>query len=114
MNEEMNNSSQGLMFSLAYQSPYRDDDDYAADWGHIKGRWTYSSREYGLGQRWEFCNNLDEHAYKALLETFGLKKEDFPLEKIVVMSPRELTRISGRDPLSDTLGDRRHASEVED
>jgi len=103
--------NQDLMFSIQYL-PKRDD-YYAVDWGYVKGKWTTSNKElYQI--RWFFEDNFDEHAYEAVLETFGLFKQNFTLENVVKMSPRELARVGTLNPLSNTLGDYRYASEVQD
>jgi hypothetical protein len=106
-----------FIYSLTYESPYHGDlDDFAADWGRISGKWTTSTREYGLGHVWEFSDKFDNVAYMAVLKHFHLqdRKDEFPLEVIKRKSPSELAKISGVNPLSCTLGDKRRASQVRD
>ncbi len=113
---------EGLAFSIRYVVE-GDDDYFAVDWSwEEEGKWSVSCKEYGLGHRWEKWGTLDKNqssyiykkAYQALLKEFGLEeiKDDFPLEKIVSMSPSELASVGERNPGSYTLGDHRDASQV--
>ena len=102
-----------MTFSILYRGSDLDSDNlYAVDWGwETPGVWARSERE---GVRWYVISGLDDRAYKALIDAFGLHEKQVGIEKIIVMSPRELTRIGTKDPISDTVGGHRKASEVED
>jgi hypothetical protein len=63
--------------------------EHAVDWNWlVKGRWACSEKELGSG--WYLAGELDSGAYQALLEHFGLNATEFPLEKVISMSPAEL------------------------
>jgi len=92
-----------------------DEDEWAVDWDwHERGRWARSFRENGLGHKWEYIGGMDERAYRALINHFRLegREREFPLGKIVKMSPARLAEISNTNPESHTLGDHRRALEV--
>lgn len=80
-------------YSFHYDFPENDDGtEYAVDWNYyFAKKWNRSDREYGLGHQW-YRHELDERAYTALLEHFGLSAwpDEFPLDKIQSLSPREL------------------------
>jgi len=101
-----------LMFSVYYDSPYEDDDDYTIDWGRKPSCWTTSCKEYGLGHGWEFSDDFTQVAYKGLLKAFGIPEDKFTLEETRTMSPRELVMNGGHNIRSRTLGDERVASNV--
>jgi hypothetical protein len=88
---------------------------YAADWGRRDGLWTTSEKEYG-SCRWYYSDNFYKEACHDVLAAFGLSEkdfEDFSLEKIARMGPKELAKIGTKNPHSFTLGDDRFASEVD-
>lgn len=65
--------------------------EHAIDWCWlIPRRWTTSDKEVGSG--WYPKEGLDNTAYLALLKHFGLEDytDEFPLEKVISMSPAEL------------------------
>lgn len=105
-----------MTFSILYDGREEGDDayaQYAIDWNwQILGQWARSERQ-GIAVKWETFSGLDEKAYQALLNTFGLNKEQAPLEKIIAMSPKDLAKIGIFDPRSNTIGNHRKASEVE-
>jgi len=97
-------------------------DLYAADWNWLKhNRWAYSVRQAGLGNARVNQGNLNEAAYRALLQHFGLQawRQEFTLLRVMGMSPAKLAearrrkeRLYGLKPLnmvSQTMGDRRPA-----
>jgi|SRR3989338_2477690 len=97
-----------------YYNVGEEQDYYALDWNWQKERkWTISTKGY-CSNKWENLGELDEIAYKTLLEHFGLEKREneFSIDKIAKMSPLELAKIGGKNPLSYTIGDHRKASEV--
>ena len=77
----------------------------------------------GPGTAWYPTEGLDEKAYRALLRHFGLEDyaEEFPLEKVITMSPavlaadrREKERLHGlerKEMISDTIGSHYPAEE---
>jgi len=88
----------------------------AVDWDyHVRGQWSISGRDRS-GCAWQCEKGLDTHAYKALLAHFGLEQwaEEFPPERIISMSPRELAEerrrkeetgaLPKKEMASDTLG----------
>lgn len=71
---------------------------FAVDWDwRFKRQWAQSVQE-GLGTRWETEKGLDKEAYLALIQHFGLErwKEEFPVEKVITMSPDDLFKVKGR------------------
>lgn len=73
-------------FSLFYET----NSACAIDWSWIfKDRWARSEKE-GLG--WYVIKDLDQEAYQTLVKKFGLEDyiSEFPLEKVLIMSPVEL------------------------
>lgn len=107
-----------MVFSIRYN---REEDngytEYAVDWNwNIRGQWAMSDKE-GLGSRWYTTSGLDEKAYEAILQHFGLEnyKSELPLEKIIMMSPNELgkirrekeklCRLTYKGIISDTIGE---------
>jgi hypothetical protein len=104
-----------MTFSIPYDGREEGDDAYAqysVDWNwKIRGEWARSDQQ-GPGTAWWAYKGLDERAYSALLDAFGLTKDQAPLEKIITMSPKQLSEMGTRNPESYTLGDHRKASEV--
>ena len=99
-----------------YSIIYNKDDElfYAVDWNWQKeGQWTRSSRAKEGGHPWQYHGELDYEGYIGILKHFGLenKKQSYSLKKIEKMSPAKLAKISGNDPLPDTLGENKRASE---
>lgn len=109
-------------YSVVYISNESGHDAYAqfaVDWSwNVRDRWARSVKE-GLGDAWETCPGLpglDEEAYRALLEHFGLKdwSDEFPVERIISMNPRQLAaarrkkeskyHLERKEMVSDTLG----------
>jgi len=107
-------------YSVVYISHESGHDIYAqfaVDWSwKVRDRWAPSVKE-GLGDTWETCPaGLDEEAYRALLEHFGLKdwSDEFPVERIVSINPRQLAterrkkeskyHLERKEMVSDTLG----------
>ncbi len=78
-----------LTFSILYDNG--SGFDAAVDWNREKQQWDRSER-LGLGGSWETYPGLDEQAYRALMERFGLSwwVEEFPMERIAFMSPKAL------------------------
>ncbi len=107
-----------MTFSILYTPEEKDSyTEYAVDWNwNVKGEWARSYKE-GLGGRWITIRGLDEDAYEALLERFGLEDygNELPLERIIKLSPHELGRIRRqkekehgleyKEIASDTLGE---------
>ncbi len=107
-------------YSIRYNDREKGDDayaQYAIDWSwKFQERWARSSTD-GLGTRWYPQEGIDEKAYRALLQHFGLEDwaDEFPPEKIITMSPaklaadrREKERLHGlkrQEMLNSTLGD---------
>lgn len=101
------------LYSILVSAPNNENtvDTYAADWGRLKGLWTTSYKEYG-SNLWRFQDDFYAEACRDVLKAFGLVEtdfEDFSLEKIVKMSPRELAEKGNKNPVSDTIGDKRCA-----
>lgn len=86
-------------------------------------QWARSDQD-GPGGAWQTIKGLDNKAYRALLEHFGLEDyaDEFPMEKVIFMSPAELAaarrekeklhELEPKKMVSDTLGDHRSAEEV--
>ncbi len=77
-------------FSITYKSTNHE--AYAVDWNWRGGRtWNRSHRE---GVTWTFLEGLDEDAYRAILERFGLSefRDELPMEKLRRMSPKKLIK----------------------
>lgn len=102
-----------MTFSIRYETD--DYTEYAVDWNwNIKGEWARSIKE---GSRWDTIQGLDDKAYKAILNHFGLQslEESLPLEKIITVSWEDLGRmrrdlekkygLPRQEIKSDTLGD---------
>ena len=106
--EGLSKEFQGCKFSVLYDSPLNEGDDYAVDWSSNK--WSISVKEYGSG--WEFSDRFDKYAWGALLDAFDIPVENFSEDEISGMSPRKLSEVGRKNPKSDTLGDIRLASEV--
>ena len=81
------------VFSILY-TPKEGDlySQYAADW-NWSGDSTWN-RSYREGMTWSFLEGLDEDAYMAILDRFGLSKfrNELPIEKVRRMSPVELIK----------------------
>lgn len=99
------------MYVIFYDVPGYED-SWSVDWKSEEGFWKRYYKEIYRNE-WEPQKSLDDYAYNAILERFGLSAQEFPLEKIITMSPKELTKIGTRNPKSYTLGDNRKASEVD-
>ena len=109
-----------MTFSIVYCGRESGDDAYAqhaVDWDwNIKGKWAMSLRQ-GLGTMWDTAEGLDDNAYRAILQHFGLEGMscELPAENIITMSPDELGRLRRRmemekrlpykEIISDTIGD---------
>ncbi len=120
MNESQASQSIEPIGAAAFSLIYGDEGGYnelAVDWCWQYPGWA-RSQMIGPGRRWEAREGLDKEAYEGLLKCFSLQDRapEFPLEKIINMSPAELAKISGVDPYSDTIdsGGSRKASEVND
>jgi hypothetical protein len=112
-------------FSVKYYRPDYIDEIWAADWDYWKTRrqWSRSWRSVDDRICWHPEPGLDGWAYMAILEKFGLKdwKGEYPLERIIFMSPLQLARerrkkesknnLPRLEIISDTLGDPRPAEE---
>ncbi len=93
---------------------------WSADWHADKGRWmlTYLERASTF-RRWYDYGPLKDDCYgvvasQAILDAFGLPADRYSLENIAKMSPIQLSRLGKKDPISDTIGDRRSASKIRD
>lgn len=84
-------------YSIRYSDPERDVfcTERALDWNWlVKGRWACSEKEIGSG--WYPTGGgggmLNDREYQDLLEHFALEdyRDEFPLEKVILMSPAEL------------------------
>lgn len=115
-------------YSIRYPSvdfPYG---DCAIDWDFIiKNQWARSERQ-GVGCAWIPEKELDEEAYKKLLEHFELEQwaDEFPPDRVILMSPRKLAderrkkeetfRLPRIKMINNTLGDytpaERYGSEI--
>jgi hypothetical protein len=107
------------IYSICYDGWEEGDDSYSAyaiDWNwRVYGEWARSDMG-GPGTPWLTTQGLDDKAYKALLEHFGLQdySEEFPKEKIITMSPaklaaarREKEKLHGLEKIkmaNDTIG----------
>lgn len=112
-------------FSVKYHHPHYPDEVWAADWDWEFPRvWARSwTEKYTI--HWYPIAGLDEYARKAILEKFGLWEwqEEFPIEKLLRMSPAELAKIRRQkekahalprlEILSDTIGNYLPAEEFE-
>ena len=80
-----------MVYSVIYQREEQDDYvTHAVDWNwNVKNEWVRSEKE---GTQWYTLQGLDEPAYDALLEHFGLEncKDELPLEKITKISWKKL------------------------
>lgn len=93
---------------------------WSTDWHSGEDRWvlTYLERAstfrkwYEHGPLKNDCYGVV--AYHAILDAFGLPADKYNLEDIAKMSPMQLSRLGKKDPTSDTIGDRRRASEIRD
>ena len=84
-----------MTFSIRYDSEEGGYTELAADWDwNVRGQWAMSDKE-GLGSEWHTFKGLDKRAYEAILQHFGLVdyKSEFPVEKVIAISPYELGRI---------------------
>lgn len=85
---------------ISYPDPYHSEnenwDTYEVEWDPEKKKWIASCREYGHGRPWEYFD-LSEHGYRAILRHFSLEENDFPLEKIVLMSPDQLRAVEPKN-----------------
>jgi hypothetical protein len=79
-----------------------DFDEWAADWNRVPGRWTTSVKMAGAGHSPDLFENLQVSSYQALLIAYGLDECEFPLEKIVSISPDEL--LKGGTGVSQDIG----------
>ena len=106
-------------YSISY------DVECAVDWDwRIKGKWARSDKDGPGGVRWYTTEELDDKAYQALLKHFWLEDyaDEFPMEKIISMSPEELAEarrekeklheLEPKKMVSDTIGSHRSAEEV--
>ena len=95
---------------------------HAIDWDwEFKRQWARSTYE---GMQWEATEGLDEQSHLLLLNHFGLEewKDDFPIERVIMVSPSELAEwrwhkedIHGLNAIrmvSDTVGSRVNAAMV--
>lgn len=79
-------------YSILYSDPEGDIfyAEHAVDWNWMVPRqWTISNKEIGGG--WYPEKKLNHRAYRVLLEHFGLDYYEVSLERIIFMSPAELT-----------------------
>ena len=94
-----------------------DNDTWAADWDYENKRWELSYMEtISTFRRWDKHREMidDKYgriAFETIVERFGLPVGVL-LEEVARMSPRELSRLGTKDPVSCTIGDDRRASEV--
>ena len=107
-----------MTFSIRYETEGEGSyTELAVDWDwNIKRQWAMSDKE-GPGSRWYATKGLDKRAYEAILQHFGLGdyESEFPIEKVIAMSPEELgkarrekERCHGLEHISimsDTLGE---------
>ncbi len=103
-------------YSVIYTRSCQDDREAnAVDWGwKVRGEWTGSNKEWTFGP---WCQTkFDEETRAGLLEHFGLESwaDEFPGDRIIFMSPRELALerrskeqkydLPRKEMFSDTLG----------
>lgn len=104
-----------MTFSIRYETDGYT--EYAVDWNwNIKGEWARSIKE-GPGSQRVTIQGLDDRAYEAILDRFGLQdlREHLYLEKIITMSWEDLGRLRRnlegkywlpyKEIKSDTIGD---------
>ena len=96
-----------------------DNDDFAVDWDYSKrGEWSLSCKErFTSVYKWHIVGDMrtsiyGELAYHAILSKFRLSPEKYSLDDVSKMSPKQLSELGTRNPVSDAAGDGRRASEV--
>jgi len=83
------------IYSILYRDPANNGSILCAvDWSwQIPGKWTRSEKD-GVQWwcKWRSAGQLNNRAYRAILKHFGLKKfsAEFPMKKIIKMSPAKL------------------------
>lgn len=105
-------------YSILY---YEEGVQCAVDWDwRIKGKWARSDKD---GSKWYTTKGLDDKAYRALLEHFGLENyaDEFPMKKIISISETKLAaarrekeklhRLKRKKMVSATIGSHRSAEE---
>ena len=106
-----------LAYSILYCDPEQDGyTQCAIDWSwRFKNQWARSEKD-GPGSQQISIEGLNKKAYQALLKHFGFETftKEFPIEKIIKMSPAKLAKIRRQKEkihglqkkmmISDTLG----------
>jgi len=118
-------------FSIKYEDPKYPGELRAVDWDYWYGGggvWARSWTETGGTIHWHSERGLDDCAYNTILECFGLSystdlKEEFPLERVINMSPaeliaerrkkEELLKLSRIEVVTDNIGEPSPAEKYE-